>query len=569
MNPNEAKVITGEDFADLIIHYRGDDSNLKPYSVYRNSVVQIIDRNYAVVHIPAELITDSAISQFGIASIPSCFGLIPTINNNHPVTIHPNYHPAYSTKTDGVLIGIIDSGIDYTHPAFKYPNNSSKILSIWDQSISEEGNNPEDFLYGTEYKQVKINLALESNDPYSIVPSKDENNHGTLLAQVTQEAYFEAKNMIDLLPDAEYVIVKLKEAKNYLKNTLSISKNTICYQENDIMLGIKYLIEVSKKLNRPIAICMAQKDNLCSHDEFSFLNRYLSSVGMLPGVAIICAGGDEGSTNSHFFGYLENKREYEVMELDVASDEEGFSMEIWGDAPNVFSIDIKAPTGEYIPRIPAKLDYNPTYTYFFGKCTLYVNYIMVESQTGDQMIQLRFKNPIPGIWHIRIYSGKTDLPLTYHVWLPGQGFTSKNTYFPNSDQYTTICNPGNASVPITVSSYNQTTNMINETSGRGYTRANAIKPDICVPGLFLFDQTDQIEILSTCTSISAAYATGVAAILLDWGIVRKNHLNLNSFEVKKLMVRGALRDPNSSYPNPETGYGILNLYSTLNNIEKD
>ena len=79
------------------------------------------------------------------------------------------------------MIGIIDTGIDYTHPAFTYEDRTTKIYALWDQTI-RDGEKPEGFLYGTEYTAEQINQALAAEDSLTVVPSVDEDGHGTFIA---------------------------------------------------------------------------------------------------------------------------------------------------------------------------------------------------------------------------------------------------------------------------------------------------------------------------------------------------------------------------------------------------
>lgn len=570
MEREERDKITSERYADLIIQYKGDNSILDEYRVYKGNTINIIDQNFAIVHIPVERISKEQNTEFSISTMPSCFTIIADAESDPHNLKDFKSVPNISIKGTTTLIGYIDTGADYTNPIFKYADNSSKILSIWDQTISSETQYPNDIFYGTEFKQDQINLALKNEFPLSIVPSTDDIGHGTMLAEITDEAFTEAKNTGDLIPDLEYLIVKLKPAKSYLKDFFAISKDTLCYQENDIMLGIKYLITVAKQYQRPIAICIAVGTGLGSHDDLSFLNTYLSSISNQTGTAVVAAAGNEGDKDGHYFSEVDPQVGYDLIELHIAQNEPGFSMQIWGDASNIFTIDITSPTGDHISQIPIKQGKNLTFSYLFEETIVYVDYTLVESQTGDQLILVRFIKPQPGVWAFRVFA-KGDPPFSYHIWLPGSGFITKETYFTDANPYTTITSPGNATSPITVSTYNLSEHKILDSPSKGYTRANVIKPELVVPCLNFYESSESNEVkCSLSTSVSAAYATGIVALLLDWGIIRGNYPTLNSFEIKKLLVRGALRSPDITYPNQELGYGILNIYKTfekLNNVD--
>ncbi len=141
---------------------------------------------------------------------------------------------------EGVIIGFIDTGIDYQHSAFLKDDKTTRILSIWDQSI-DSSNHPSGFLYGTEYKSEEINDALKNEDPLSIVPSTDLIGHGTMIAGVAAGSPAPEYEFSGTAPKADLLIVKLKEAKTYLKDFYVIPRLANAYQETDILLGIKYL----------------------------------------------------------------------------------------------------------------------------------------------------------------------------------------------------------------------------------------------------------------------------------------------------------------------------------------
>jgi hypothetical protein len=81
--------------------------------------------------------------------------------------------------------------------------------------------------------------------------------------------------------------------------------------------------------------------------------------------------------------------------------------------------------------------------------------------------------------------------------------------------------------------------------------------DMIVPG------KNNSFVKSSGTSIAAAHTSGVAAMLLEWGIVKGNAPNMDGITIKNILIRGAKRDPNTSYPNKEWGFGILDLYNTF------
>lgn len=568
LTENCRRAMADNDIADFILDYEGDYSRIR--TLFQSGCYHSINFKYAIVHIPVSRVDADSISRFGYYTFPACFGLIDTsVLEVSGITRIQNL-PNFGLRGQGILVGFVDTGIDYRNNIFKHTDNTSKIISIWDQTIESGSENyPLGFYYGTEYTTEEINSALASGEPLSYVPTNDEDGHGTFLAGVVAGREDRSANFSGVVPDADIVVVKLKQAKPYLREFISIPDDAVCYAETDIMLGVKYLIEVARSLQRPIVICIGLGTSQGSHDGRDPLSDYLTDLADNPGVAIVVAGGNEGNRGHHYYGEIDKLTGYNSVELKVGPGEKGFSMELWGDAPNTFSIDILSPSGEYIPRIPPRLNEKREISFLFEGTIIYVDYILIERQTGDQLILLRFKNPAEGIWRFRVY-GAGDIALSFHIWLPMEHFITPETYFLNPNPDTTITGPGNARGPITATAYNHITEGIYINSSRGFSRNNAIKPEIAAPGVEVYGPMPEDKFgRMSGSSISAAITAGASAMMLEWGIVRGNVTTISSEEVKKYLIRGARRSVNTTYPSKEWGYGILDIYNTFESLRGD
>jgi len=562
MTQNERNPLTSEDYADLLIEYYGDFS---VFDRFPNAVVNIINARLAIVHVPVSEITNSAVYDYGYSSMPSIFGLISRESLEASGVLQIRNIPGFDLRGQGVLIGIIDSGIDYTNPIFQNEDGSTRIALLWDQTI-ESINPPAKLNYGTEYNREQINYALQSNNPYSIVPSTDEVGHGTMVAGIAGGSEVPYNEFSGVATEAEFVVVKLKTAKRYLKEFFRIPEEAVCYQETDILFGIEYLLAAANRLQKPMAICVALGTSQGAHDGRGFLSGYLSTISSIPGIAVIVAAGNEGNARRHFFGMVNTAVGYQTVELNVGENERGFSMELWGQSPSIFFLDILSPSGEYVPSIYSSLDENREITFIFENTIIYIDFQMVETQSGDQLILIRFTNPTPGIWRFNVYE-RGNLDLGFHMWLPMEGFISNNTYFIQSDPYTTILSLGNAEVVLTVTAYNDEDDSLYINASRGNTRIGVPKPDIAAPGVNVLGPTLNQEFANyTGTSVAAAHTTGIAAMLLEWGIVRGNLSGMSTVELKKLILRGARRTADIVYPNPDWGYGILDAYNVFNSL---
>jgi len=563
MDADGRNKIISNDYADLIVEY--SNNRLESFNL-QNETINYIDTKYAVVYISANKVTQQFIHEKDYSVIPKLFGLLDTTSLEAMGVKRIQNIPSLALKGQGVLIGFVDTGIEYTNPLFKNADNTTRILSIWDQTIDNKQASADIFYYGTEYSKDNINLALKSEVPYSIVPSTDEIGHGTMLAGLAGGSNIEAKDFVGVVPLSEYVVVKLKPAKSNLKLLTVVPEDTICYQENDVMFGIEYLINVAMRLGRPIAICIGIGTNQGSHDGSSPISDMILTNANRTGVAIIVAAGNEGNAGHHYYGTIDPRLSFDTVEVQVAVGEKGFAMELWGSIPGTYSIDITSPNGEYVPRILPKLQERRKINFIFEKTVILVDYFIVETQTGDQLILIRFLNPTPGIWKLKVYAGK--ISSGFNIWLPMRGFILENTVFLKPNPYTTVTTPGNALIIITATAYNHKDQNIYLNASRGFTRINFVKPEFAAPGVNVYSPLLDNEFgEESGTSIAAALTTGVAAMLLEWGIVKDNYPSMDCLQIKKFLIRGVNRDENLIYPNREWGYGTIDIYRTYESLQ--
>lgn len=558
---NKERIIS-EDYGDLIIEYNGD---MTVFDEFPDRTVQIINDQYAFVHVPVDFITQDIVYRYGYGAMPTCFGIISEESLESSGVFRLRNIPVFNLRGQGVLIGIIDTGIDYTNPIFSYADNTTRIVSIWDQTIDSD-NTPPGMLYGTEYTRDQINTALQSENPLSVVPSTDDNGHGTMIAGIAGGNAVPERNFSGVAPDVEFAVVKLKQAKRFLRNFFFIPENAVCFQETDILLGLIYLYYLSLRLQRPIVICIALGSSQGAHDGLGTLSTYVTVAASTPGIGIIIAAGNEGNARRHYSGKINTATGYDTVELNVGENERGFSMELWGIAPDVYSIDILSPSGEYIPRIAVGRNEHRVITFIFEETVIYVDFQMVEGQSGEQLILMRFDRPSPGIWKFNVYE-RGGLNRGFNIWLPMSGFISEGTYFIRSDPYTTILTLGNALNPITVTAYNDADDSLYQNASRGFTAINRIKPEVAAPGVNVTGPTlDKGFADFTGTSVAAAHTAGIAALMFEWGYIRGNIPAMSTVEMRNLLIRGARRDVGAIYPNRDWGYGILDIFNVFDSL---
>ncbi|WP_185967441.1 S8 family peptidase [Clostridium sp. HBUAS56010] len=530
--------------------------------------ITYLTRQNSLLHIPTDNSNPCDLGRYSYSSFPTLFTLASTISLERSGVDAVQQNPDLALFGNGVLVAVIDTGVDYRHPAFRSSDGSSRILSIWDQTI-QTGTIPQNFTFGSEYSMEEINAALDSDNPLSIVPTNDLNGHGTAIASIIAGTPDEEQSFSGVVPQAEYIIVKLKEAKASSKAIAFVPESVLCYQESDIILGVRYSVAAAAKVNRPLVICIAMGSSQGGHDGRGALSSYLDHLTLLPGNAVSVAAGNEGNNRRHYFNATTVPPYYNDIELRIGDNDKLFSVEIWSYSPARLAIDISSPNRESTQPVFATMHQCRRFSFIFNQTTIYVNNIIFEEETGDQLILLRFENPISGIWYLRTQNPENE-PFSFHSWLPSGDMLSNETYFLNSNPDTTITSPGNARHPLTVTAYNQNSDSILPESGRGYSRSGQIKPDISAPGYQITCAVPgNLYGAATGTGAAAAHAAGIVAMVFEWGIVRGNYLRITGNDVNRLMISGAVRNSAYSYPNNIWGYGqveINRLFERLLNL---
>lgn len=565
--------VASEDFADFIAPYF-----TTPEEFIRSQGTDCIDfvnSTLAVVYVPLSTVTPSTYTSYTYSAVPKLYSLLDVTSMDAAGITPAGELPVLNNQGAGVIVGFVDTGINYTDSLFRNVDGSTRIIGIWDQTNnSDNSNNIENetakpfsafsALYGTQYTAEEINLALNSDNPASIVPTRDENGHGTFLASIAAGNRDERAGFSGAAPQASIAMVKLKPAKQYLRDFYLIQDGAEAYQENDIMMGVSYLYFLARKYSMPLVVCIPLGTNMGSHMGMSRLGQYLNQVSLSNGSAVITAAGNETGARHHFRAVMDADTDEVTAELRVGEREAGFSMELWAENMGVYTVGFISPTGEVAREISVPLRGENTVSFLLEQTQITVYTQIADVSAGSQFIFMRFENPMSGIWRILIRNS-LDIRETFHIWLPVRGFISDETYFLRPDPDTTITDPGNARYPITVTAYDHTKNSIYIHASRGYSLSGRIKPDLAAPGVNILGASVSGRRLTRMsgTSVSAAHLAGAAAILLNWGVLNANYPYLNTPVLKSIFVRGAQRNPALTYPNREFGYGTLNLYEAF------
>lgn len=548
--------IVSEDYADIMVQNR--------YISITDGAIPLTSR-ISMLNVPVSEINNCSFNEYGYQSFPFCYSTESILSLNASRIPNVQKLPNLGLLGQGVMVAIIDTGIDYQHEAFINADNTSRIYSIWDQTINEDESITtvnSTVLYGKEYTREDINAALASENPLEIVPTKDENGHGTAIAGIVAGNENIESNFRGVVPQAELIVVKLKQAKNITKRMFAISESIECFQETDIIFAVNYVKDKAVLINRPIVICLALGTNQGSHDGRGVLSYYLSEISDISGVCVVISAGNEGVGRRHFYDMLTSNVPFNELQVRVGKDEPGFAMELWKNSPSRIAVDITSPTGEYIKPIYPSLNNCTEYKFIFVPTMVWVNNFLIESNSGDQLVLIRLYTPSEGLWKIRVYN-LDNQTTDYHVWLPARGIITDDTYFINSNPDTTITSPGNSYYPLTITAYNQENNSIYYAASRGLTRNAVLKPELAAPGVNLVCPIANNKYGTiTGTGAAAAHAAGIAAMLLEWGIIKGNHATMDGFDVKSMLIRGSNKNPDDSINNI-WGYGRIDAYGVF------
>ena len=542
---------SGSNTWELIVKYTGDIQSVAKR--FGASAVVLLG-GYAIVTMPQEYINEFA----------DCAEVV-YIEKPHRLffsdrqalersCIYYAWSEPYSLGGEGVLAAIIDSGIDWKNTDFRNSDGSTRILKLWDQTVAPESSGyapPEGYVVGTEYNRDVINLALSGDEAAlrSMNLSRDYSGHGTFVTGIAAgNGQGMAGSFRGVAFESELIIVKLgdSEQRQFPRTTR-------------LMEAVNYCIMEAQKAGKPVVINMSFGNNQGSHDGTDLLSTYLNAASDVWKNVIVCGSGNEAGSGIHASGMLSG-RKAESVELAVGEYESGFNLQLWKNYSDEYGVELIAPSGERSGNLRTygaervSLDNTQVYVYY-GQPTPYSRY---------QQLYFEFVPAggyvTPGVWRIvltpvRIVDGRYDL------WLQESATLNEDTRFFSPSEETTLTVPSAAGKVITVGAYNSRTDAYADFSGRGYTRTNDnIKPDIVAPG---------VNIVSTAvnggytvrsgTSMAVPFVSGSAALLMQWGIVKRNDPYLYGEKVKAYLIRTARHLPGEPVPSKRTGWGALCL----------
>ena len=465
-----------------------------------------------------------------------------------------------SLRGKGTLIGIVDSGIDYENAEFRNEDGTTRIVSLWDQSVN--GRPPAGYLAGTEYTREQIDAALATEDKEvrrQMVKTSDVSGHGTAVAGIAagNGRGSEGRRFRGAAPEAELIIVKMGAPREG-----GFPRTT------ELMRGVDYIVRKAVELRRPVAINISFGNTYGSHDGTSLVERFLNDIADMWKNVICIGSGNEGASAGHVSGKV-RRQISETVELAVQQREPALSIQIWKSYVDEMGVSVISPSGRQAGPF---YEFLGAQRYILGDTELLIYYGEPKPYSVKQEIYLSLlpgKQYIEsGVWKIVLTPGRI-VDGEYQMWLPTQTSLNMGTAFLQPNSMSTLTIPSTASLAVTVAAYDARTFSYADFSGRApagmYEGENVLKPDIAAPGVRVTAPVPGGGYQSfSGTSFAAPFVTGSAALLMEWGIVRGNDPYLYGEKVKAYLRKGAKQLAGyERWPNALLGYGALCVRDSL------
>ena len=568
---------------ELIVKYHGS----LDYLAALNIQVEYLIAGYAILTVPEQLVDSvaeqeeieyvekpkryyySAIPQLSMAQLTA-----PDFTSTDVLTdacIYPVTRREPFLSGEGVLIAVIDSGIDYARREFRTEDGSTRILSLWDQTAAA-GQPPAGFFTGSEYSEAQINEALAAATPAEkmrLVPSIDASGHGTAVAGIaagySQESTSSGSAYLyeGIAPRSKLLIVKL-----------GLPREEGFPRTTEIMRGVTYAIRKALEWNMPLVINLSFGNSYGSHDGSSLLERFLDNASEI-GRTVICVGsGNEGNSAGHAAGNALSSTA--TVDLAIADYEASLSVQLWTQYSDSYRISLRSPGG-----VRQELPFNIQ----SGKYTLRVEQTDLLIYLGEpspysvnrelyiEMLPATGPYIGSGIWQFILEPLEVSVG-QYYFYLPSAAGRNARTGFTSPTPQVTLTIPSTSAKIITVGAYDSTYNSYADFSGRGYegtertigvVTAGLVKPDLVAPGVNvpapdLYGGYQPV----TGTSFANPVVSGGAALLMEWGIIKGNDRFLYGEKIKAYLRRGARPIRGETvYPNNKVGFGALCIAKSL------
>ena len=563
-----------KNYISFVVAYDGDIQ--KEIDDIKDASIFFIDDNFAILSIKIQNYMETIRSIKSIIYIELngiyTLGESPVEDSKAPV-FHRN--PSLNLRGSGVVVAIVDTGIDYLNNEFMKEDETTRILRIWDQTI-DSGKTPDGFISGSEYTEEDINKAIlakkQGQNPYDIVPSRDDYGHGTKIAGIVGARGIN-REIVGVAPDCEFIIIKLQEASKEYVDFYYAKGDKAKYRNTDIIMALKYLYELSFTLNKPMIIYLPLGSNLGDHAGASILERYVDTkISGRNSLFVVTSTGNQGNTDTHTSGEIKSNGDSQIIELNCGKEQKGLVLQIYAQRPSKIKLGILSPSGERFentnPRKTKHILINdaPTWKFIYEGTTVQVTYDSPDEFTGDDKFVIKMEGITEGVWRF-ILTGNNIVDGKYYAWILQRELLAENTRFLNPSPYTTLTIPGTAKTIINTSYYNQNNGAIVSESGRGYTMKDYIQPIITAGGInSITTKPGGGTITMSGASVAGAILAGCCALIIQWAVVDGNDPQMYATKLQAYIIRGARKREGDTYPNRQWGYGILDMQEIFKSL---
>lgn len=548
-----------ENLWEVIILYSGTADALQ--QTFPNFRITFLLNNYAILLLPEEAIDALADSpQVIYIERPRrlFFEDLPAIRSSCITAIQ---EAPLSLTGKGVLLSIIDSGIDYMHPDFQNADGSTRILALWDQTITPDPSknflSPPGYTLGTLFTEEQINAAIAAptlQERSAFCPSFDTSGHGT---HVTGIAAGNGRVQIanrGIAYEASLLVIKLGAP-----GPMGFPSTTQLMQAVDFSV----LYAIDHQL--PLSINLSFGNTYGSHSGTSLLETYLDSVSDLGRICIVTGSGNEGNNGGHAGGRILSNTS-KSLEFVVGDYERNLSIQIWKNYWDEIRIQLLPPFSQAPIQIP---DTPGSWRFAVGDTELLIYCGAPSPYSLYQELYIDFISSrtyiASGVWTF-LLTAQNITDGIYDLWMPAAAIRGNATQFLAPTPETTLTIPSTAAKTISVGAYDSNTNTYAPFSGRGFTwNTNQVKPDIVAPGVDITSCAvgGGYETRSG-TSMATPFVSGSCALLMQWGILQGNDSFLYGEKMKAYLIKGARKLPFvEKYPDPRVGWGALCVSASI------
>ena len=463
--------------------------------------------------------------------------------------------PPISDAGENVIVGAVDTGIDYMHLDFRYDSDgdgfeeSSRILSIWDQTSG---------LFGAYYDRsdIESDIAAGFGPNSGIVREKDTEGHGThVMAIAAGDGSSSSAGMIGVAPGAQIIEVKTP------------------FYTSDILSGVRYIFDQAEQAGLPAVVNLSLGGQDGPHDGTSLFEQGLDELLDRPGRAIVVSAGNEGDKLLHIAHTLSGNSF--TFSVDPASD--SLDLSLWYPGESAFTITLTPPSGSPL-TVTSGTTGNTTNASGMASVDNASAGANPENNANEALITLSaLTSGAP--WSVTITDASGGG--RFDGWITSSASDGRII---GGDSVLTIDEPGNAKKVITVGSFNtkaqwaslagqqdfsSTTQLgaLSYFSSLGPTRDGRQKPEIAAPGawicsalsvdsapaLLYLTSPDGVHTMNLGTSMAAPHVSGTIALMLS------EDPQLTSDQIRATLTDTATQDTyTGSVPNTSWGYGKVN-----------